>query len=547
MIRTTLSCCLLFGTLLAVTMAVHRQGREALQPVEAAPRLAPIDPDSPAAPEASRRDTQVVPALARASSTATHVSMAVALDERRVERQPAELPSGEDEDALFELLLDDPRPARDAAEEVLTSRSNELRGQAQTTLARRNSLRFVPESEADLAAETPAGDESPVAAGLAPDTAPDPRLESDRQWAPEMLALRNEIRTCLNHYYHEVEDVNERSPWGIMHALIAYGVHTQVRAGGRNVNAIGWLCWNQPCRGQRLFSAPNGRLSTQNGPGVQGHEGQFLAMLAQSRVPIDYELRIDGHRFTVADLVEFEQRTCRPNSELTFKLIGLSHYLESDAQWVNDHGERWDIPRLIQEELRQPVIGAACGGTHRMMGFSYAVRKREQRGEPVEGQWLRAKKYVDSYHDYTLKLQNADGSFSTDWFRSRADSPDLARRVQTTGHILEWLVYSLPEDQLTDPRVVRGIQYLTRLMLQHRSWEVGPKGHALHALVLYDERVFGGWLEGPPQVAEQLEAEITAAAASVSTPAAAGARDETAPRSAETQARRARGLFNLGR
>ncbi|MCO6455586.1 MAG: hypothetical protein J5I93_09855 [Pirellulaceae bacterium] len=547
MIRTTLSCCLLFGTLLAATMAVHRQGQEALKPVERAPRLAPAHPDSLPASESVRRDTLVVPALARASSTATHVSLAVALDERRVERQSADVPGGDDEDALFELLLDDPRPASEASEQVLTSRPNELREQAQTTLARRNSLRFVPESEADLAAETVADDESPVAAELAPDTAPDLQLDSDRQWGPEMLTLRNEIRTCLNHYYHEVEDVNERSPWGIMHALIAYGVHTQVRAGGRNVNAIGWLCWNQPCRGQRLFSAPNGRLSTQNGPGVQGHEGQFLAMLAQSRVPIDFELRVDGHRFTVADLVEFEQRTCRPNSELTFKLIGLSHYLESDAQWVNDRGERWDIPRLIQEELRQPVIGAACGGTHRMMGFSYAVRKREQRDEPVEGQWLRARKYVDSYHDYTLKLQNPDGSFSTDWFRSRANSPDLARRVQTTGHILEWLVYSLPEDQLTDPRVVRGIQYLTRLMLQHRSWEVGPKGHALHALVLYDERVFGGWLDGPPQVAEQIEAEMLEAAEGVATQPAPGVRDEAGQRSAETQVRRSRGLFNLGR
>ena len=30
-------------------------------------------------------------------------------------------------------------------------------------------------------------------------------------------------------------------------------------------------------------------------------------------------------------------------------------------------------------------------------------------------------------------------------------------------------------------------------MLQNRDhdWEIGPRGHALHALALYDERVFG--------------------------------------------------------
>jgi hypothetical protein len=126
------------------------------------------------------------------------------------------------------------------------------------------------------------------------------------------------------------------------------------------------------------------------------------------------------------------------------------------------------------------------------MGFSYAVRKREQRGEPLEGQWLRAKKYVDAYHEYTFKLQNPDGSFSTDWFRSRASSPDIQRRVQTTGHILEWLVYSLPRERLSDPRVLHAVRYLSRLMTEHRQWEIGPQGHALHALVLFDQRMFGG-------------------------------------------------------
>jgi hypothetical protein len=128
-----------------------------------------------------------------------------------------------------------------------------------------------------------------------------------------------------------------------------------------------------------------------------------------------------------------------------------------------------------------------------MMGFSYAVRIREKRGEPIEGQWKRASKFVDDFHDYTFQLQNRDGSFSTNWFEGRGDFGDNARRVQTTGHILEWLVYSLPKEQLRERRVVRTVDYLARLMYDNRSyaWEVGPKGHAIHALVLYDQKVFG--------------------------------------------------------
>ena len=128
-----------------------------------------------------------------------------------------------------------------------------------------------------------------------------------------------------------------------------------------------------------------------------------------------------------------------------------------------------------------------------MMGFSYAVRKRQKRGEPFTGQWLRAKKFVDAYHKYTLTLQNEDGSFSTNWFRTRGDWGGIERKLETTGHILEWLVYSLPEEDLSDPRVAKAVTCLADLMIRHRDrrWHIGSQGHALHALVLYDQRMFG--------------------------------------------------------
>jgi hypothetical protein len=206
----------------------------------------------------------------------------------------------------------------------------------------------------------------------------------------------------------------------------------------------------------------------------------------------NYRLKIAGREFTVEDLIEYEKRTCQPKTELTFKLIALSHYLESEETWENEHGT-WSISRLINEELNQPVVGAACGGTHRMMGFSFAVRKRELRGELMDGQWLRAKKYVNTYVDYALELQNSNGSFSTNLFDGRGDYGDINDRMRTTGHMLEWLVYSLPREELGDPRIVRAVEFLTSLMLEHREndWEIGPKGHAIHALAMYDEKVFG--------------------------------------------------------
>jgi len=320
---------------------------------------------------------------------------------------------------------------------------------------------------------------------------------------PEQVALRDQVRRCLAYYFYRPESIRRRSPWGVMHSMVGFGVDTPLLAEDGEVNAIAWLCANGPCNGMRLLYRNLDCVGVQMGPGYQGHSGQFLSILAQSRVKIDYPLVVGGQRLSVADLVKAEQLTCRSGTELTFKLIGLAHYLEVDARWQDQNGETWDLPRLIREELAQPIVGAACGGTHRLMGFSYAVRKCEKSGQGLTGQWLRAKEYLDDYHDYTFRLQNSDGSFSTNWFGGRSNHDDIDRKLNTTGHTLEWLVYSLPKERLADERVVQAVEFLTDLMWRYRGheWEIGPKGHAVHALALYDERLLGGL---PGQRSEQL-------------------------------------------
>jgi hypothetical protein len=354
-----------------------------------------------------------------------------------------------------------------------------------------DSLRAEYANRGRVADDEPAdesGDIAPIRKPIAP------VAESEIELTQELRDLRTRLRECLAYYYFRPENVALRSPWGAMHAMIAYGVDSQLIAGDRRVNAIGYLCYNGVCNGQQLFYLHNGALQARIGPGVQGHAGQFLAMLAQSRVKTDFPILIEGKKFTVADLIQYEKDTCRPATELTFKLIAFMHYLKSDDKWKSNDGQAWDIPRLIKEELAQPIVGAACGGTHRMTGFSYAVRKREQRGEPFTGQWLRAKKFVDDFHEYAFKLQNPDGSFSTNWFAGRADDGLPTRRLETTGHITEWLAFSLTKEQLVEPRMIKSVDYLTELLIEHRNekWGIGPLGHGLHALALYDERIFGG-------------------------------------------------------
>ena len=314
--------------------------------------------------------------------------------------------------------------------------------------------------------------------------------------SPELVQLRNRLRGVLATYAPKHLDASERSCWEVMHGIIGYGVNAQLfrsGPGSPKVNAVGWMCYNQPCHGEQLFYLDRGTLVARRGPGLQGHLGQFLAIVAQSHVPADFPMQVGGKKFTLQDLINHEKSDCREGEELTFKLIGLSHYLDSDAEWTTTNGQKWNIPRLIREELKQPILRvAACGGNHRLMGHSYALYKRRKQGKPIDGQFLRAEKFIADYHRYTWGLQNADGSFSTRWFEGREAKPDLDRRLKTTGHTLEWMAFSIPEEQLQAPRMVKAVNYLVDLLAKNsnREWEVGPRGHAIHALRIYDRRLF---------------------------------------------------------
>ncbi|MGD9721642.1 MAG: hypothetical protein AB7O59_05860 [Pirellulales bacterium] len=337
-----------------------------------------------------------------------------------------------------------------------------------------------------------------VAAQPGPEKSTEPAptpSSSPVELTPELIALRDKVRRVLALYYPKHQNARDNNCWEVMHAIIAYGVETQIykdKPGGDKVNAIGWLCFNYPCAGDRMMFLNNGKIEARRGVGVQGHYGQFLAILAQSHLKADYPMYVSGKQFTLQDLIEHEKENCTAGEELTFKLIALMHYLDSDATWKTRDGQDWSIQRLVREELAQPIRGAACGGTHRLMGFSYAVNKRQQRGKPMVGEFRRAQIFINDYHRYTFGLQNPDGSFSTEWFVRKGSDPSIDRRLKTSGHILEWISFSLSDDELREPRMMKAVDYVASILEANdkHTWEIGPLGHGLHALAIYDSRVF---------------------------------------------------------
>jgi hypothetical protein len=315
--------------------------------------------------------------------------------------------------------------------------------------------------------------------------------------------LRSLIADTLATYQRRPLNTVSNTPWEVMHGFIAFGIPTQIRVGGPTgslVNAIGWMNMGGRCRGQVMLAAVGDRVVAQKGIGVQGHSAQYLAILAQCRVALNSPISIQSKSFTVADLVEEEKLSCKSKTELTFALIGLAHYLPNDAAWESRDGKTWDLEKLVAEEIEQPIRGAPCGGTHRLFGLAYGCQRRLRATGKLDGHYARADKFVRDYQNFTLKkLQNPDGSFSTEWFKYPADrDDDIDRKVQTTGHILEWLVASLDQHDLYQPRVVAAVEFLATALARQpsREWKIGPMGHALHALTIYQERAWGTVLPG---------------------------------------------------
>ncbi len=82
---------------------------------------------------------------------------------------------------------------------------------------------------------------------------------------------------------------------------------------------------------------------------------------------------------------------------------------------------------------------------------------------------------------------------STEWFAKPEDNGKLDRKLQTTGHMVEFLLTAVNDDELQSPQMLRSINYLNNSLYEERGheWQVGPKGHALRALAMYYQRVFG--------------------------------------------------------
>jgi hypothetical protein len=107
--------------------------------------------------------------------------------------------------------------------------------------------------------------------------------------------------------------------------------------------------------------------------------------------------------------------------------------------------------------------------------------------------WKRLGEHIRRHQQLAREYQYPDGSFSTDYFRGKATQRDIQVRLNSSGHMLEWLSTSLSDDELKAEWVRDGAHAVAMMFqeIQAMPMESGALYHAAHGLVIYYERVYG--------------------------------------------------------
>lgn len=292
-------------------------------------------------------------------------------------------------------------------------------------------------------------------------------------------------------------DPKVHNAWQVVHGILAFNRDLTFRVDGKSVPALDYLLAGGELEGW-VFAPGEKGLNDQLDPGSKvgaGHEDQWLGYLSQCKLPPETKFVYRGETFQVSDLIEQAKWDVRSGMEATWTLMGLSTYLPLDAEWQARDGSTWNLERLAKMEANYELASSACGGSHRLYGLTCALQKHRAAGKPIEpgSGWEAAELRVQGAIEKARAYQQPDGGFSINFFERSATSPDLGLRINTTGHILEFLAFAMTDEELRQPWVVRSADYLCRQfeLTKDVDLECGGLYHAAHGLLLYRERLFG--------------------------------------------------------
>jgi hypothetical protein len=330
-----------------------------------------------------------------------------------------------------------------------------------------------------------------------------PPLENMEQLRPRIEAALQQVR--------ERDLRAEHGFWTVFHAILGTGLEkTKLREPKTKsyVNAIDYICDGNELPGLKFIPTKHGLDVETVVPMIndrlqfiaQGHQDQFIAEMAQWGMKPERQFKVGGKDYSFQDFINHStmRASVTKQQELSWAIIIIGQFHGTTYQWKNGDGEDVRFDQVVQYELDQSIERAACGGTHRLFGLTWAYHLHLQKGGKKEGVWLAVEKKIADYKQTAKKLQKPDGTFSLKYFETEVanelppgDRTEL--QISTTGHIVEWLALAMTDEELRSPWMQNAVNGLVISIL-----DMGPKDidggalyHAAHGLHIYHERVFG--------------------------------------------------------
>ena len=319
------------------------------------------------------------------------------------------------------------------------------------------------------------------------------------------VELRQRIDQSIAGARRRTMNPQVNNAWQIVHGVMCFGRELQVNNQGKVEPALPWLLAGGELKGWEFVPGEKGLKDVEE-PGSksgEGHDDQWLGYLSQCGIGADEPIQVKDQTFKVADLVTQAQWDVREGMEATWTVMAFSKYLPLDAKWPARDGQEWSLERLVGMEAAQDLGGSACGGSHRLYGITCALNRYiEEGGEAAAKQlaagqapsdWQAAyNKVLDSIAK-AHEFQQPDGGFSTNFFARSGSSPDISLRLNSSGHVFEFLAMALPDEELKADWMRRAAIFLCDLLdaTVDEDLECGGLYHAVHGLILYRERLFG--------------------------------------------------------
>lgn len=283
--------------------------------------------------------------------------------------------------------------------------------------------------------------------------------------------------------------------WQVVHGILPFGPALMLDYNGTDVPALDYLLSGGQLTGWNLRPAEKGvtvlvESGTKTG---QGHKDQWIGYLSACDIDANHPVKVGDKEYKFIDLITQAQWECRVGEEHGWTLSGLLPFIPLDAKWQSSDGEEWSYERLIEEEAKANLDGASCGGTHSLIGVANVLNAYVKNGGKLEGGWQIANDRVQFCVQKAKEHQQQDGSFSTGFFVKSATLPKIDGVMHATGHTLEFLSWSLTDEQLREPWVRRAVDHLLGQLEVTREVpvECGALYHAARGLQLYRGRMFG--------------------------------------------------------